>query len=75
MRFTQPLDLNFADRFADPFGSPWLGGSQENLGRRLREHGLGIFPVAGLHLAASLEAKDDRILRFPILGDGRMKLR
>ena len=44
-------------------------------GGRLREHGFGVFTVARLHLAASLEAKDYRILRFAILGDGGMKLR
>ena len=75
MGLAQPLDLNLADSFADPFRSPRLGGAEEDFRGGLREHGLGIFPVAGLHLAASLKAKDDRVLRFAILGDGGMKLR
>src|ERR1035441_6936998 len=75
MGFAQPLDLNLADSFADPFRSPWLGGAEEDFRSGLREHGLGIFPVAGLHLATSLKAKDDRVLRLAILGDGGMKLR
>jgi hypothetical protein len=71
----QPLDLNLADSFADPFRSPRLGGAEEDLRGWLREHGLGVFAVTRLHLTATLKAQDDGILRFPILGDGGMKLR
>src|ERR1035438_856563 len=62
MGFAQPFNLNFANGLADPFGSPRLGGTEENFSRGLREHGLGIFPVAGLHLAPSLKAQDNRVL-------------
>src|SRR5260370_37437847 len=75
MGFAQPLNLNLADRLADSVGSPRFGSSEENLGGGLREHGLGVLTVASLHLAPSLKAKNDWILRFAILRDGRMKLR
>ena len=39
--FAQPLDFDFADGFTDPFRRPRLGGAEENLRGRLRQHGLG----------------------------------
>src|ERR1700691_2348772 len=71
--FTQSLDLNFANRLANPLGGPRLRCAKENLCRGLRQHGFSIFAVAGLHLAPSLETKDDWALRFPIFGDGGME--
>src|ERR1019366_6515261 len=38
----QALDLDLADGFGNPLGRAWLGSLQKHLGRRLREHGLGI---------------------------------
>ena len=75
MRLPNPLDFNLADCLADPFRCLRLRGAKEDFRCRLRQHGLCIFAVTRLHLAASLEPKNDRILRFPVLGDGRVKLR
>src|SRR6266567_322490 len=75
MRLPDSLDLDFTNRLADPFGSLGLGGAKEDFSRWLGQHGLGVLTVAGLHLAASLESKAHRILRFPVLGNGRVKLR
>src|SRR5260370_38201501 len=75
MGFPKPLDFDFADCFAYPFGGTWLSRPQEYLGGGLREHGLSILPVPSFHLAATLEAEDDGILRFPVFGDSGMKLR
>ena len=62
MGLAQPFDLDLADGLADPFGGARLGGAQEDFRGRLREHGLGILAVAGFHLAAALEAENDRVL-------------
>jgi hypothetical protein len=75
MSLAKPLDLNLADSLTHPFGSARLRDSQEDFGGGLRQHCLCILTVTGLHLAPALESKNDRILRFPILGDGCVKLR
>ena len=71
----KPLNLNLADGLTHPFGSTRFGGPQKDFGGRLRQHGLCILTVTGFHLAPALEAKNDRVLRFPILGDCCVKLR
>src|ERR1700730_11435389 len=75
MRFPNPLDLDFTDSFADPFGSSRLSSPQEYFRGRLRQHRFRILPIPCLHLATTLESEDDRILRFPVLSDSGMKLR
>src|SRR5437870_2373000 len=75
MSLAKPLDLNLTDGFTHPFGSARLRGPQEDFGGRLRQHSLCILAVTSLHLAAALETENDRILRFPILCDGCVKLR
>jgi hypothetical protein len=67
--------MRWDDGIANQFRGPWLSCTQEDLRRRLRQHGLPIIHVTRLHLAAALKSEDDWVLRFSILGDGSVELR
>ena len=75
MRLPHPLDLDFADGFADPFGGLRLGGLEEDFGGGLRQHDLGDVAVDDLKLGLALEAKHQRVPAFAVLSDSRMELR
>src|ERR1700722_724690 len=62
VRLPQPLDLDFPDGVRHPFSGLWFRGSQENFGRRLRQHDLGQMSVNHLKLGLALEAEHKRIL-------------
>jgi len=70
----QSLDFDLAERLRDPFRCAGFGGLEEDLRRRLREHGLGVLPVAFFKLAATLEAEHNGVSILAILGDGGMEL-
>src|SRR6266851_2784452 len=58
----QTLDLHSTNRPGNPLCRVRFAGAQEDFCRGLRQHGLGLVAVARLQLAASLEAKDYRII-------------
>lgn len=73
--FAESFDLDLANRVGDPLGGARLAGPEEDLRRRLRQHRLGVVAVPRLELAPSLEPQDNRIVRLPVLGHGRVELR
>ena len=73
--FPQALDFDLTDRVGDPLRRVRLTGAEEDLGRRLGEHGFGVVAVPRLKLAASLETEDHWVVRFPVLGDRGVQLR
>ena len=75
VRLFHPLDLDFSDGAADPFGGIRFGCLEKDFGRRLREHDLGQVAVDDFQLRFALEAEHDRIARLAVLRDGGMELR
>src|SRR5439155_3171482 len=66
----QTLDLHSANRSRNPLCGVRFAGAKEDFCRGLRQHGLGLMAVARLQLAAPLEAKHYRIIRFAVLRNG-----
>src|SRR5579875_482103 len=60
---------------AHPFSRPRFARPQEDPGPRLREHGFGLLPVAGFHLAFALKANDEPRIRLAALGQSQRQRR
>jgi hypothetical protein len=70
VRLLHPLNLHLADGAAHPFGGIGLRRSEKDLRGGLREHDLGQVPIDDFQLSLALEAENEWVAGFAILGDG-----
>ena len=73
--FREAFDLDLANRVGNPLRGMRFARAQEDLRRRLREHGLGVAAVPALELTSALKPEHEGIAELPVLGYRRMELR
>ena len=71
----QALGFHVTQRLGDPLRRVRFARAEEDFGRRLREHGLGIEPIPLRQLRPPLEAEDERAIALAGLRHGRVELR
>ena len=71
----QALGFHITQRLRDPLRRVRFARAEEDFGRRLRQHGLGIEPVPLRQLRPPLEAEDERTIALAGLGHRRVELR
>src|SRR5688572_9765899 len=64
----QALGFHITQSLRDPLRCVWLARAKKDLGRRLRQHGLGIEPVPLRQLRAPLETEYERTIALASLG-------
>ena len=74
-RLPDSLDLDFSDHLRCPLRRVRLGGAEDELRGRLREHYFGKMAVDGFELGLPLVAKDDGIVALAALRQRGMELR